>query len=368
FRFKIVSENNYTPKEKIRENMATFSSALMKGCSIYVDGKKVVVLKSPREAQEVLMAIKEQYYLKGMECTSEIMNKVELVNEQATYASSSTIEQAVRALNDVKDSSRDYMVKSGDTLWGIARSFNTTVQNLIKLNPNIGEKIKADETIQVPSPKPIVDVKTVILNAVIEESIPNTMIEVQDPSLYVGQSKITDYGSDGWHKITADITKINGEEDVSKRVIKSEKIVAEPVPGHIHIGTTAVPKGIGSGKFSWPLRGPITSKFGPRWGSVHTGVDIAVSAGTGVHASDEGRVIFTGWNSSGYGNLIKVDHCNGYQTYYAHLSKIYVKTGDVVAKGEVIAASGSTGNSTGPHLHFEVRKNGSSQNPLKYLP
>ncbi|MDP4119314.1 MAG: hypothetical protein Q8873_09055, partial [Bacillota bacterium] len=110
FRFKIVSENNYTPKEKIRENMATFSSALMKGCSIYVDGKKVVVLKSPREAQEVLMAIKEQYYLKGMECTSEIMNKVELVNEQATYASSSTIEQAVRALNDVKDSSRDYMV------------------------------------------------------------------------------------------------------------------------------------------------------------------------------------------------------------------------------------------------------------------
>ncbi|MEQ8155381.1 MAG: M23 family metallopeptidase [Clostridiaceae bacterium] len=117
---------------------------------------------------------------------------------------------------------------------------------------------------------------------------------------------------------------------------------------------------------SLPVSGRITSPFGPRWGKLHTGIDIAASVGTNVYASMSGKVIFSGWNG-GYGNLVIIDHGNGLQSYYAHNSKLLVKVGQTVAKGDHIAESGSTGNSTGPHCHFEIRKNGVAVNPLNYV-
>ena len=371
FRLKVVSEDNYTPEEEIRQNMVKYSSAILMGCTVYVDGQPRVTLRTRRDANKTIERIKSQYEEEGMVCVSEILNKIELVSEETTYANASSVDGAVRALNDVTDSSRGYTVEEGDTLWGIARRNETTVKTLIDLNPEFADNIviRVGDVVQVPAPKPVVDVKTVIKDAVIEESVPTTMVEVEDASLYIGQTRITDYGSDGWRKITADITRINGIEDESQRVLKKEEMLSYPVPGEIHIGTTPVPKGVGSGYFSWPLSGArISSHFGPRWGSVHTGVDLAIGMGTPVKACDEGKVIFAGWNSGGYGNLIKVDHGNGYQTWYAHLSKIYVKNGEAVSKGEVIGAVGSTGNSTGPHLHLEVRINGVPKNPLRYLP
>ena len=115
-----------------------------------------------------------------------------------------------------------------------------------------------------------------------------------------------------------------------------------------------------------PSRGTISSRFGQRWSSTHTGVDIAVSRGTPIKAADGGLVTFAGWNG-GYGNLIIIDHENGFVTYYAHCNSISVKKGQRVARGETIGTVGSTGNATGPHLHFEVRKNGVPVNPLNYL-
>ena len=116
----------------------------------------------------------------------------------------------------------------------------------------------------------------------------------------------------------------------------------------------------------WPVSGPITSPFGMRWGSLHPGLDIGVGMGTPIRAAASGRVIVAAY-SGGYGNLIVVDHGNGLATAYAHQSSMAASVGQQVAQGQVIGYVGSTGFSTGPHLHFEVRVNGSPVDPMGYL-
>jgi murein DD-endopeptidase MepM/ murein hydrolase activator NlpD len=116
----------------------------------------------------------------------------------------------------------------------------------------------------------------------------------------------------------------------------------------------------------WPVSGPVTSGFGMRWGRMHEGIDIAVPSGTPVHASASGQVIYAGW-LGGYGNLVVIDHGDGLATAYAHNSSLSVGVGASVSQGQAISLSGSTGNSSGPHVHFEVRVNGTAVDPLAYL-
>ena len=122
----------------------------------------------------------------------------------------------------------------------------------------------------------------------------------------------------------------------------------------------------GSGVLGWPVAGPVTSGFGTRWGRMHEGIDIAVAEGTPVRAAAAGTVIYAGW-MSGYGNLVVVDHGNGLSTAYAHNSSFAVGVGQSVSAGGIVSYSGNTGHSTGPHVHFEVRVNGSAVDPLGYL-
>lgn len=128
----------------------------------------------------------------------------------------------------------------------------------------------------------------------------------------------------------------------------------------------------GSGVMDWPLRGRMTSRFGyrrhPLWGGrhMHTGLDIANKYGTPIKAADSGEVIFAGW-WDGYGKAIVIDHGRKTTTVYGHLSRIYKKVGAIVAKGQTIGLVGNTGYSTGPHLHFEVRKNGKPVDPMSFL-
>ncbi len=129
-------------------------------------------------------------------------------------------------------------------------------------------------------------------------------------------------------------------------------------------GSTSAPAG--APHFIWPVNGPITSPFGMRWGTLHPGIDIGVPTGTPVHAAAAGKVIWCGWES-GYGNFVVIDHGGGYATAYGHNSRIAVSCGEEVQQGEVIAYSGCTGFCTGPHVHFEVRVNGTPVDPLGYL-
>ena len=118
--------------------------------------------------------------------------------------------------------------------------------------------------------------------------------------------------------------------------------------------------------FARPVKGIITSRFGARWGTIHTGTDIGAPMGTPIYAAASGTVLFSGWKGT-YGKLVVVSHGNGVQTYYAHCSTLLVSKGDTVTVGQQIAKVGSTGRSTGPHLHFEIRLNGTALNSQNYV-
>jgi len=125
----------------------------------------------------------------------------------------------------------------------------------------------------------------------------------------------------------------------------------------------------GGGAMAWPVIGPVTSEYGMRYHPItgrytmHTGIDIGSKSGTPIHAAADGLVYFAGWNGGGYGNLVMIDNGSGIVTMYAHCSGFAVSKGSIVHRGDIIAYVGSTGSSTGPHLHFEVRVNGAHQNP-----
>jgi murein DD-endopeptidase MepM/ murein hydrolase activator NlpD len=156
------------------------------------------------------------------------------------------------------------------------------------------------------------------------------------------------------------------EEDLAKMQAASAAIAAQ-IRAHQSSSGSSGSSGSGASTSGliWPVNGPITSGFGWRWGRMHEGIDIGAPCGTPIHAAASGTVIYSGW-ADGYGNFVVIDHGNGLATAYGHQSAIYV-SGGAVSQGQAIGAVGSTGHSTGCHLHFEVRVNGNPVDPLGYL-
>ncbi len=160
--------------------------------------------------------------------------------------------------------------------------------------------------------------------------------------------------------------------DYEKRIAELEKNSKEIAAMIRKLSSGGELKGSGSGSFEWPLRGVITSPYGNRRHPIfktvrfHSGIDIAKKFGSKIVASDGGVVIFSGW-WGGYGKAVIIDHGRGYTTVYGHMSRIRVKKGQKVSKRQVIGLVGTTGYSTGPHLHFEIRINGKTLNPKKFL-
>ncbi|SKA73572.1 Murein DD-endopeptidase MepM and murein hydrolase activator NlpD, contain LysM domain [Clostridium sp. USBA 49] len=212
-----------------------------------------------------------------------------------------------------------YKIKEGETLWDLALLNKVDINKIIKVN-NLEnpEKLKLNQKIIIPD---ISSVKSPALNASLEKSSSSNV-----------SKKTVNRGGSGLSSVSLGSSSTNNS----------------------------------SFKGSLPVSGSISSKFGERWGKFHKGIDIAASTGTNVYAFADGKVIFSGLQNS-YGNLLIIDHGNGFKTYYAHNSKLLVSEGQVVEKGDHIAEVGSTGNSTGSHCHFEIRKNDSPVNPLNYI-
>ena len=195
------------------------------------------------------------------------------------------------------------------------------------------------------------------------ESFSAPVQRVEDETMPEGREEVLVPGEEGLLQVARRITYLNGERIRWEAL--STSVVREAVPKQVAVGTGRTGP---TGTYRFPVEEiRITSDFGPRSSGYHTGVDFAAPLGTPVRASDGGTVIFTGWQG-GYGNLVKLSHENGIETWYAHNSEITVEVGQELAQGDVIALVGSTGNSTGPHCHLEVRVNGDAENPWNYLP
>ena len=173
---------------------------------------------------------------------------------------------------------------------------------------------------------------------------------------------------------TADVDGLAREEGKIQELIRARSqpppvpVPATPRPGLLQPAPAGnAPRAVSSGGLVWPASGPVNSPFGPRWGRMHTGIDIGAPSGAPIRAAKAGTVISAGYNG-GYGLAVIIEHGGGLTTLYAHSSSLAVGDGASVSQGQVIAAVGCSGSCTGPHLHFETRVGGSPQNPMNFLP
>lgn len=293
--------------------------------SVTADGKQVALVDSQEDAQKVVKEV------------------------EGYYKSKETVEIEV----EEQTSAEEMDLKNGDEKPEIL-----TVEEA-------AEKITAEQGLTVKTVEVVTAAEPVNFEKVTEKT----------DQLYEGETKVKQEGRDGLKEVTKKVVKENGQ--TMEETVVEETVLQEPEAEVTLSGTkeppqeaevvSAAAQAKGGGQLLTPVSGyRVTSGFGPRWGRTHQGVDLALPAGSRISAADHGTVIFSGCEG-GYGNLVKIDHGNGIVTYYAHCSVLKVEQGQTVEKGQNIAAVGSTGNSTGPHLHFEVRVNGKNVDPMGYL-
>jgi murein DD-endopeptidase MepM/ murein hydrolase activator NlpD len=276
-----------------------------------------------------------------------------------------TAEQAIALLNKGTLEEKKYKVNPGDALGEIARAHSMTTEKLVGLNPDIkvDSILHLGEELNVTAIEPYIEVE-VQYETKKRKAIKKENVIKEDRSLFKGEKKVTQQGSDGEKEVTELLRKQNGK--VIGRSVSEEKVITEAVNKVTVVGTKVIPSR-GSGTFIWPASGGyVSSQMGKRWGRIHQGIDIARPSSYEIVAADNG-VVKTAGRHSTYGNRVVITHNNGYETLYAHLSSIDVKVGQTVPQGTKIGVMGSTGRSTGVHLHFEVFKNGSNINPMDML-
>lgn len=362
--FAIANKDNFQNTECASNSIIAMYDGRSDAYGIYADGVLITALKTKEEAEEILEAYKKEYTTEtALEVT---FNKnVEILAARIATTKIADKEEAVTALKTPVGGIKIHEVAEGETISGIAQMTGTTTNKLLAMNPDVTpETLQIGTKLNVSDNTPAVAVRT--KEAVTElEKIAYDTNQVADSNQYKGVTIVVSDGIYGEKEVSYDVYKENGI--VTNKVATAENILKEPVTKQVKVGTKARPAKAATGTFRNPFyAGIVTSRYGSRSRGFHTGIDLAGSTGSPVYAADGGTVSFTGWNG-GYGKMIKINHGNGYVTYYAHLSSINVSNGQKVAKGEMIGRVGNTGNSTGPHLHFEIRLNGRTLNPANYM-
>lgn len=284
-------------------------------------------------------------------------------------AQNDTLTRQAAPLTQIPDRLREaiitYTVRPGDTLFGIALLYNLAPETVLWANADLKDNPDLMNVGMVLNIPPVDGVVHVVEDGDTLESIAakykvsvDAIVAAEWNSLRQGQQPIA-----GQHLIVP-----GGKREFV--VWQLPKPTAPAATGYSYNNAGfcdgVLPAALGTGTFVWPNDDHRVT--GNPYASWHRGVDLAGHTGDPIYASDAGTVMYAGWNTWGYGNLIVLDHGNGWQTWYAHLSDIYVVCGQQIYQGATIGAIGSTGHSTGPHLHFETRYNGDLPNPLNVLP
>ena len=318
----------------------------------------------PEDAKEVSF----QDYQTGL-ISIGFVESIEIAEGYVPSSQIVSLQDAIDSIIKEHESAYEYKVVSGDTLSGISLNLNVPIEEIVALNSdkleNANSTLHVDDTLVITVPEPELSVEHIERNYVDEDYEAEIQIIPRD-DWYTTETNVIQQPSAGHHRAIVDQHFINDTE--SQREVLIEEIDVEAVPKIMERGTKIPPS------YIKPIYGGrISSYFGYRTAptagatTYHRGIDWATPTGTSVMASSGGVVKQSGWGGS-YGYTVLITHPDGTQTRYAHMSRLNVSVGQYVNQGDVIGWSGSTGRSTGPHLHFEILINGAPVNPLNYVP
>ncbi|MDR2356429.1 MAG: M23 family metallopeptidase [Clostridiales Family XIII bacterium] len=354
--------------DDVLNNLTYMKDMKVKGYTLVADGKAIATFDSETTARGFLKDVQDQFLVD----TGGRENYTRVGFAENIHISETDTKLAyLKKPEDVFDyvmtgavEQRYHSVEKGQTLSGIAQIYSLGLSELMNMNPGVvPERLQIGQQLKLERIVPLLTVQTTEVATYIEE-IPFEIAYEDNASMFKGEQTVRLAGTKGERQVTAEIIRENGIE-TGKNELESVTL-SEPTAQVVLVGTKDPPPLIGTGSFQYPTRGRLTSRFGTRWGRMHSGIDLAAATGTSIRAADGGKVTFAGRQGS-LGYLVKIDHGGNRETWYGHCSKLFVKAGDKVYQGQHIANVGNTGNSTGPHLHFEVHINGVAKNPLNYL-
>ena len=346
---------------------------LAQATGLYVDNRFLGAVTERRQLLSLLEAIKNQYRSDEEEVDEAVdfVKKVEARDGLYPVTSIVDIGAMHSEVNREEEAQRIYTTVQGDAPIIIAQKNGIPYSQLKLLNPDIEKSLLVGQEILVQKSVPVLEVK-VVRKEMEEEEVNFKIEQIQDTNQYQGYVKVTQKGQKGKSLVTSEVTYIDGLE--VERTVLDTRMIKEPINEKVVVGgktplaqlpASAAARSTSS-NIIWPVAGGYVScGFYGYWG--HTGMDIAANVGTAVYAAASGTVTKAVYNSTGYGYHIIISHGGGVETLYGHNSKLYVKAGDWVEQGQLIAAVGRTGRATGPHCHFEVRVNGKYMNPANYI-
>ena len=331
-----------------------------------VDGETIGACQSKTALELMLRRILLDSAGNATQVNTSFVNDVRITETTSSTAALVPLADMEARLTANKTETQTYTVQSGDTVSAIGLRYDMKVSEIKALNPGLDEaRIHVGQQLTLSAAVPYLSVQQTVTEAY-TQVIPYETVIQYDDTMYKNKSKITVQGVNGSADVVADVTYVNGVE--TGREIISYVVTAEPVNAVKVVGSKPLPRTMATGNFIKPSNGTFSSGYGTRrsLGDFHTGVDFAGAKGTNIWAADGGVVTHAGWKGN-YGYCVIINHPNGYTTLYAHCSKLLVKVGDKVAQGDVIAKVGNTGRSFGAHVHFEIKYNGKTQNPLNYI-